>query len=142
MKNLFVCASILLFTTTAIAQNTLTSHMPPSPAAFVSGATVSVLSDQTIVVHYTEEGVNYKAFYSKDGAWLHTVASYEEPSLPASVKHMVNGAWRGWNIVYVDEVRTPGTDPVYRIQLRRADNLTIIRISGDVMETEQKLTLQ
>ncbi|HVS96061.1 MAG TPA: hypothetical protein VHE54_06225 [Puia sp.] len=142
MKNILICASILLMTTSAIAQNTLTSHLPPTTAALIAGATVSVLNDQTILVRYSEKGVAYKSFYSKDGAWLHTVASYEQALLPAPVKHVVNSAWRGWDILYVDEVRTPGVDPVYQIQLRRAGNLTIVRVSGEAIETERQLSIQ
>jgi hypothetical protein len=43
---------------------------------------------------------------------------------------------------FVDEVRAPGIDPVYLVQLRRNDRLTIIRVSGDDMGIESEFITQ
>jgi hypothetical protein len=140
MKNIVISAAIMLTGMTAAnAQNSLASHLPATAAATVAGANVTVLKDQTLLVRYTQNGVSYKAFYDKNGIWLQSVASYGEALLPVSVRRLVQSGWHGWNIAYVDEVQTPGALPVYHIQVKHDNRLTILRVSDDEMETEREL---
>ena len=138
MKNIILCATILLAGYTAGAQNRLTADLPATTA--IAGANVTVLKDQTILIRYIRDDISYKAFYDKNGAWLHTVASYGEASLPESVRHLVKTSRHGWNIIYVDEIQTPGAAPVYRVQVRHDSRLDILSVSGDEVVTEQELS--
>jgi len=137
MKNLIICVAILLAGLGAGAQNSLVTHIaatcPPS------GADVTELSDHSILIRYTQNDIRYRAFYDKNGTWLHTVASYGGTSLPASVRGLIKTSWYNWNITYVDEVQTPGLSPVYRVQLKRNGRLVILRVSDEEMATEEEL---
>jgi hypothetical protein len=138
MKNIILCATILLAGFASGAQNSLTSNLPATSA--IAGANVTILKDQTILVRYVQNDIAYKAFYDKNGAWLHTVASYGETSLPESTRRLVKRSWHGWNITYVDEVQSPGEVTVYRVQVKHDKRLVILRVAGDEIVTEKELS--
>jgi hypothetical protein len=138
MKNIILSASILLTGITVTAQSSLISNLPVTAA--ITGANTTVLKDKSIVVRYTNSDIYYKAFYDKNGVWLHTVASYEEGSLPEAVRRLVKSSWHGWKISFVDEIQTPGLEPVYQIQVKRDSKLVILRVSDGEMETLQEFT--
>ena len=140
MKNIILSASILLAGFTAGAQNGLKTHLPAAVAANIAGANVTVFHDQSILVRYTQDAVSYKIYYSKEGVWQNTIASYGEAFLPAPVRNLVKSNWHGWNISFIDEWQSPGADPLYRVQLTRDRRLTIIDVTGDTMTTEKELS--
>jgi hypothetical protein len=105
----------------------------PAPAVKES----YTLKDKSIVFRFYSNGKLYMAFFSKNGGWLHTVCSYEEPYLPSAVRNLVKGGYPGLKITYVDEVQTPGLEPVYRVQMQDEKKIVIVKVSGEEMEVDQ-----
>jgi hypothetical protein len=95
------------------------------------------LKDKSILFRFYSNGKLYKAFFSKSGVWLHTVCSYEEAGLPREVRSLVKRTYYDLAITFVDEVETPGADPVYRVQLQDDKKIVIVKVCGDEMEVDQ-----
>jgi len=96
------------------------------------------LKDKSILIRFYNNGKLYKAFFSNSGVWLHTVCSYEEPYLPSAVRDLVKRTYSNLKITFVDEVQTPGMEPVYRVQLQDDKKIVIVKVSGDEMEVDQE----
>jgi|GEM_PF-1137486 len=96
------------------------------------------LKDKSILIRFYNNGKLYKAFFTNSGVWMHTVCSYEEPYLPSSVRNLVKGTYTNLKITFVDEIQTPGLEPVYRVQLQDDKKIVIVKVCGDEMEVDQK----
>lgn len=96
------------------------------------------LKDKTILFQSYDKGKLTKTFYSKAGAWLYTVSSYEEALLPEAIRARVKKVYYDLAISFVDEVRAPGADPVYRVQLQDDKKIIIVKVSEDEMEVDQE----
>jgi hypothetical protein len=104
----------------------------------VSSTTSYTLKDKSILVRFSSNGKLFMAFFTNSGVWLHTVCSYEEPYLPSAVRNLVKRGYPGLKITYVDEVQTPGLEPVYRVQMQDEKKIVIVKVSGDEMEVDQE----
>jgi hypothetical protein len=108
-------------------------------AAMYQGVTAvdgSELKNKGVVFTWNEDGAWFRAFYTGGGTWLHTVRSYTEAGLPAAVKDRVRSVYYDLRISFVDEVRTPGQNTVYRVQLQNDEKMIIIKVNDDEMEKE------
>jgi hypothetical protein len=94
------------------------------------------LKDKNVVFAWKENGARYRAFFTDKGIWLHTVVSYEEELLPEQVKQLIRSTYTKLPISYVDEVRAPDLNTVYRVQLQDEKKLVILKVAGDEMEKE------
>jgi len=99
----------------------------------------SILTDKSVKFEFADRGMKTRVFYTAGGVWLYTVVSYEEGFLSKDVRDVVKRAYYDMAITYVDEVRSPGADPVYRVQLQNSDRLVIVKVRGDEMEVEREL---
>jgi hypothetical protein len=132
-KIIIVFAAVIM----VMAANAQTGLMTYTHAAIAAGVFPSRLSDNSILLRFSDKGVAVKIFYSPTGEWLHTVLSYDKESLlPAAVAASIRKAYPGLRITFVDEVQTPDESPVYRIQLQDEKRLIIAKVQEGEMETE------
>lgn len=96
------------------------------------------LKDKTVLVRWKEGSAKYAAFFSVGGSLLRTIVSYETDGLPQSVRERVRSNYPDLRISYVNEVRTPGQDNVYRVQLEDDKQLVIIRVNEDDMVEDRR----
>jgi hypothetical protein len=96
------------------------------------------LKDRTVLVRWKEGCAKYAAFFSVGGSLLRTVISYETDGLPTQVRDRVRSNYPDLRISYVNEVRTPGQDNVYRVQLEDDKQLVIMRATEDEMVEDQR----
>ncbi len=99
---------------------------------------VSELSDKSVLARWREGSTRYSAFFTPGGIWLRTVVSYEETGLPRLVRERVRTAYPDLRIAYVDEVRSPGLENVYRVQLEDDKQLVILVVTGDDMVKDRE----
>ena len=133
MKNIILsAAAILIVMTTANAQTSLMTTV----YRHVSDADIMELKDKSVVFTWNEKGARYRAFFTEGGVWQHTLVSYEGGQLQAGVRNLIRRTYSDLPIYYVDEVRTPGENTVYRVQLQDEKKLVIVKVSGDEMEKE------
>ncbi len=111
--------------------------MTALPLAFKASATKSVYKDFS-VLSYANDGIAYKAYYNNHGSLLHTILSYKEDKLNASVRDRINNAYDEYLISWVDEIRTPDLGTVYRVQLKGLRKLLIVDVTDqDMLQVEE-----
>jgi hypothetical protein len=104
----------------------------------VEAVDVSQLSDRSVLARWREGNTRYSAFFTPGGVWLRTVVSYEETGLPMPVRDRVRTAYPDLRISYVDEVRSPGRENVYRVQVQDDRQLIILVVTGDDMVKDRE----
>ena len=80
-----------------------------------------------------------RVFYNERGYWLYTLISYPPSCLQKNVKELVSNNFAGYQISYVNEVRSEYSEPVYMINIENAENIKVIKVTGDEIEVEQAL---
>ena len=137
MKKILIIFAAVILVTAANAQTGLLTY---THAAIAAGSFPTRLSDNTILLRFSDKGVAFKVFYSPSGEWLHTVASYDNGALlPAEVAAPVTKAYPGLHVSYVDEVQSPDESTVYRIQLQDEKRLIIVNVQDGVLQTDKQL---
>lgn len=90
----------------------------------------------TLVASFTNNDVQTRVSYSKEGNWLYTVKHYGANGLPSDVLGDVEFAYSFYTINSVDEVDSYG-DPVYVVHLEsKKDFITLIVCNGSMVEKE------
>ena len=133
MKKLLILAVALIGYSITEAQTGLTSTALPLAAKI--NANKTAYPDFTLY-SYSADDVAYKEYYDNRGRWLHTILSYEEGHLPASVRDRVNSSYGDYSISWVDEIRAPGQSPLYRVELKGYRNLLVVQVDDEDMEQE------
>ena len=133
MKKLLILAAVLIGCHLAQAQTGLTSTALPVAAKI--NANKTVYRDFTLY-RYSTDDIGYKAYYNNHGKWLHTILSYNESHLPASVRDRIRSAYDDYAISWVDEIRAPGQRPVYRVELNSFRKFLIVQVNDDEMAQE------
>jgi hypothetical protein len=137
MKKIIIISAAVLLVMGANAQTGLLTY---THAAMVAGSFPTRLSDNSILLRFSDKGVAFKVFYSPAGEWQHTVLSYDKASLlPAAVSASITSAYPELTVTYVDEVQSPDDSPVYRIQLQDDKRLVIVKVKEGEMQTEAAL---
>jgi DNA gyrase/topoisomerase IV subunit B len=138
MKKLIVFAAITITCHMAQAQTELA--MTALPLVVKASATKLVYKDFS-VLSYANDGIGYRTYYNKRGSLLHTILSYKEDKLKASVRDRIINAYDEYQISWVDEIRTPDNGTVYRVQLKGLRKLLIVDVTDQDMlqEAEYKL---
>lgn len=98
-----------------------------------------VLLKEGYVCRFMIDGVRCRAFYSQKGAWLLTVASYEENKLPKDVRAMVRSTYYDYTISYIDEISAPGKSKSYLVQIQDEKGMKILQVSDGGIETVKEL---
>ena len=135
---LFAAALLFAFTQTKAQSQLLIRHF----SAMYKGKTsvaVDALPDHNFLFRWSESSRLYRAYYDRSGAWSGTTVSYEEAAMPDDVRTRVRNQYGGYSISFVTEIRLPGCEPVYRVQLENATTLLIVQVNADEITEEQKL---
>ena len=97
------------------------------------------LKDGGYLCRFVIDNVRCRAFYGEKGAWLLTLASYEENKLPRDIRAIVKSSYYDYTISYVDEISVPGHSKVYLVQIEDKTSMKMLRISDGEMETVREL---
>src|ERR1700744_6541501 len=130
MKKLLILAAVLFGCSIAHAQTGLATTALPLAAKI--NANKTVYKDFTLY-RYSADGIAYKAYYDNRGGWLHTILSYEEGNLPASVRDRIISDYGDYTISWVDEIRAPGQSPLYRVELKGCRKLLVVQVNDEDM---------
>ena len=133
MKKLLILAALLIGCSIVEAQMGLATTALPLAAKI--NANKTVYRDFTLY-RYSADGVFYKAYYDNRGVWLHTILSYAEGNLPASVKDRIRSAYGHYTISWVDEIRAPDQLPLYRVELNNSRKFLVEQVNEEDMEQE------
>jgi hypothetical protein len=104
-----------------------------------SGISIDALKDKSLLFRWKENNNAYMAFYDEKGMWTATVVSYEEAGLPKWVVAKLMRFYPQHRISFVNELRFPDRDPVYRVQLENAETLVILQVVDDSIVQERQL---
>jgi hypothetical protein len=80
-----------------------------------------------------------RVFYDKRGDWEYTLLSYPPSVLPKSVEKMIHGSFGGYRISFANEIRRPGQDPYYVVNIENANHIKVIQVEGDQIDIRQSL---
>lgn len=83
-----------------------------------------------------------RVFYDNQGYWQCTIVSYPPSGLNKKINDMVSGHFPGYDISYVNEVRSEYEEPVYMINIQDAANIKVIKVVGEEFEVKQSLSKQ
>ena len=97
------------------------------------------LTDRGLLIRFADSRGRYKAYFSKGGAWTFTVVSYDEKGLPTDVRKEVRSIYYDYQITYVDEVRMPMADPIYRVQLTNGQRTLIVQVNEGELRVVKEL---
>jgi len=89
--------------------------------------------------NFIVDGIRSRAFYTKKGNWLGTLASYNENKLSRDVRAIVKSTYYDYTITYIDEITVPGESKIYLVQIQDDKALKVLRISDNDMETMREL---
>ena len=107
--------------------------------AWVENAAWYNAPDNSMYCIFQQGKVVNRVFYNVRGYWLYTLISYPSSCLPGNVKEIVSDAFAGYQISYVNEVRSDYSEPVYMINIENAESIKVIKVSGDEIKVEQAL---
>lgn len=133
MKKLLILAALLTGCGFAEAQKGFATTALP-PAAEI-GADTTVYRQFTLY-RYSADGIAYKVYYNNRRRWLHTVLSYDESHLPASVRDRISSVYCNYRIYWVDEIRAPGESPLFRVELEGCRRLLVVLVNEEDIEQE------
>jgi hypothetical protein len=80
-----------------------------------------------------------RVFYDKHGDWEYTLLSYPPSVLPKSVEKLIHGSFGGYRISFANEIRRPGQDPYYVVNIENANHIKVIQVEGDQIDIRQSL---
>ena len=131
--------ALLSFATPAKAQQSkaLITHFP-AMLGNKSNIILTALPDQGILFNWIEDGRHYRSFFDKAGVWTGTVVSYDEAEMPEWVHRRTKNKYRRYAIRYVNEIRLPEHDVVYRVQLETADELVFTQVDEAGINEENR----
>ena len=131
--------ALLSLSAPAKAQNrALITHFP----AMIGSRTNIVLSslpDQGIQFAWIENDRHFRTFFDKSGAWTGTVVSYEEAAMPDAVHRRVKAEYSRFTIRFINEIRLPGRNIVYRVQLENAREIVFAQVEDGEISEEDRL---
>lgn len=133
MKHLLILAALLIGCMYSRAQSTLAANTLPLAAKL--NASKTVYKDFTLY-RYSADNIDHKVYYNLRGAWLYTILSYDERGLPSPIKSRIKSDYDDYRISWVDEIRSPGHQPVYRVQLNSCTRLVIVQVDEEEMVQE------
>jgi peptidoglycan hydrolase-like protein with peptidoglycan-binding domain len=92
-----------------------------------------ILSDG-FVVHFYMNNTKYRAFYKRNGNWVHTLSSYGDDQLPPSTRQRVKCVYYDYTILLITEIQL-AKKTVYLVKLEDKTLWKTIRVcEGEDME--------
>ena len=84
-------------------------------------------------------GTLNRSYYDINGRWQCTIATYQEPQLPKSIRQIVKQVYYDYAISYVNEISLAENRTVYVVQVQDEKKLKILRIADDQMEVVEEI---
>jgi hypothetical protein len=78
-----------------------------------------------------------RVFYDSRGNWQYTLVGYPGTALSSEVREQVANVYDGYQITWVNEIRSNQSKPVYVINIENLSHIRIIRLAGDEIEEQQ-----
>jgi hypothetical protein len=91
----------------------------------------SMNADNSINCIFHQREKVYRVYYDRRGVWTYTLIGYLPSELSNSIKYRVLESFDGYNIAYVNEIRSENNEPVYIINIENAYNIKVIRVSNN-----------
>jgi hypothetical protein len=107
--------------------------------AWVQDAAWFNTGDDNIYCIFHQGNIVDRVFYDQRGYWQYTLINYPASVLAKDVKERVQNNFPGYQISYVNEIRSDNFDPVYMISIEDENNIKVVRVSGDEFEVKQVL---
>ena len=105
----------------------------------VSDASWYNATDNSIYCIFQKGNTVNRVFYDGQGYWRYTLISYDPSILDDHLKEIVSNHFEGYQISYVNEVRSEYEEPVYMINIENASHIKVIKIVNDEIEVKQDL---
>ncbi|OQP63968.1 hypothetical protein A3860_21335 [Niastella vici] len=87
---------------------------------------------------FTQQGIQHRIIYNKNGKWVATFRYYNEDQLPAEVRHLVKSTWYDAAIRQVSEVSFGGKT-AYLVSIEDNTSLKTIKVVNNEMELFQEM---
>lgn len=84
-------------------------------------------------VMFTMDNIKTIAWYSKGGALLYTMLSYDADKLPSYERNVIKKEFRGFEITHVKEIHD-GDAVVYLVHLQDNDSIKLVTIRDGITE--------
>ena len=107
--------------------------------AWVQDASWFTTADNNMYCIFHQGNMVNRVFYDAKGDWQYTLLSYPPADLPKAMKDLVLGNFRGYQISYVNEIRSDGLEPVYMINIENEGNIKVIEVVSNQFEVRQTL---
>jgi hypothetical protein len=93
--------------------------------------------DRSMFCVFHEGDNTTRVFYDKQGYWQSTLVSYSPAGLASDVKDLVMDNFTGYTISYVNEIRLPGEEPAYVINIEDKNHIKVVQVvNGEIDVTE------
>jgi hypothetical protein len=79
------------------------------------------------VVHFTNDGIKSRAFYTKEGRYEGMIRSYFEDKLPREIRHLVKSTYYDFSICHVYEFNVEGIT-AYLVKMEDKTSWKTIRV--------------
>jgi hypothetical protein len=107
--------------------------------AWVQDAAWYTTPGNNLYCFFHQGNIANRVFYDKHGDWEYTLLSYPPSVLPKSVTKMIHGSFGGYQISFVNEIRRPGQDAYYVVNIENDNHIKVIQIEGDQIDIRQSL---
>ncbi|HTN06084.1 hypothetical protein [Agriterribacter sp.] len=103
-----------------------------------------IMEDGGFKAHYVANGIDYTAYYNKQGNWTNSLKIYTEEKLPFKVRDMVKREYYDYAIMLIHEIESFKSDsaPTYIIRMEDARSFFFIRIRDGEMNILKHLQKQ
>lgn len=105
--------------------------------AWVQDVAWFTTAENTLYCIFSQGNMRNRVFYDKNGNWQYTLLSYPPSVLTKAVKELILENFRGYQISFVNEVRTSGREPSYVINIENEDHIKVIYVNNDNFEVRQ-----
>jgi len=107
--------------------------------AWVQDAAWFNTGDDNIYCIFHQGNIVNRVFYNQRGYWQYTLINYPASVLSKEMKERVQSSFPGYQIGYINEIRSDNFEPVYIISIENENNIKVVRMSGDELEVKQVL---
>ena len=105
--------------------------------AWVQDAAWYTTKENNLYCTFRQGNIRNRVFYDQNGNWQYTLLSYPPSDLAKSVKALISENFHGYQISFVNEIRTGDHDTTYVISIENEDHIKVVHVSGDNFEVRQ-----
>jgi hypothetical protein len=107
--------------------------------AWVQNADWFSTAEKNMYCVFDQGNIVNRVFYDQNGYWQYTMVSFPASDLSRNLRKIVSDNFAGYNITYVNEIISETEEPVYMINIENADNIKVIRVTGDATEVKEDI---